>query len=419
MNAPFYRFGLFNDEVSLIVAFLIGIGFGFFLERAGFGSARKLTAQFYFKDLSVLKVMFTAIVTAMTGLYVVSRFGLVDLSLVHLTPTFLAPQIVGGLLLGVGFVIGGYCPGTSVVSAATGRLDAVVFLLGMFAGTFATGAVYPAIASWTTLTSFGPLTIPGVLQMPYGLVVLAVVLMALGAFVAAEWAEKKFGGVTPPPDSLTGSLKLLNPARGLALGLVALGLIAAISGNPYREGRITLETRQLAQLAGAAADSIRAEELSAWIVEGRADYTLLDLRQEADFAQHRIPGARHVPLSSLTDQVAARTDKVILYAKDDAQAAQAWMLLKAQGFKAVYALAGGLEAWNNEVLFPAKPAEETPTTKAAFDRRVAVAKHFGGSPRGTADSGKDDLPKLTPPPPPPLPTGATGAAPVKKKREGC
>ena len=110
MNAPFYKFGLFGDEASFIIAFVIGIGFGFFLERAGFGSGRKLAAQFYLRDLSVLKVMFTAIITAMTGLYLLSRLGLVDLSLVYLVPTFLVPQIVGGLLLGFGFVIGGYCP---------------------------------------------------------------------------------------------------------------------------------------------------------------------------------------------------------------------------------------------------------------------------------------------------------------------
>ena len=104
MNAPFYKFGLFGDEASFILAFVIGIGFGFFLERAGFGSGRKLAAQFYLRDLSVLKVMFTAIITAMTGLYLLSRFGMVDLSLVYLGPTFLVPQIVGGLLLGFGFV---------------------------------------------------------------------------------------------------------------------------------------------------------------------------------------------------------------------------------------------------------------------------------------------------------------------------
>ena len=136
MNAPFFKFGLFGDEASLIVAFVIGIGFGFFLERAGFGSARKLTDQFYFRDMAVFRVMFTAIVTAMLGLFYLAAVGWVDLSLVYIQPTYLWPQIVGGLLLGVGFVVGGYCPGTSLVALATGKLDALVFVAGVFAGIF-------------------------------------------------------------------------------------------------------------------------------------------------------------------------------------------------------------------------------------------------------------------------------------------
>jgi rhodanese-related sulfurtransferase len=257
------------------------------------------------------------------------------------------------------------------------------------------------------------------LQLPYGLVVLAVVIMAIGAFVAAEWAEKKFGGVAPTPGSLTGSRQLLNPARGLAAALLGVGLIAAVSGNPYREGRITLETQQLAQLAGSGATYVRPAELSAWIVEGRADYTLVDLRSDADFAKHRIPGARSAPLKSLTADVAPRTEKVVLYAQDDTQAAQAWILLKALGFKAVYVLAGGIEAWNSDVLFPAKPADESPAAKADFEKRVAVAKHFGGAPRGPTSGNQSDLPAFTPPPPLPAASAAPGATPAKKKREGC
>ncbi|MBI5690706.1 MAG: YeeE/YedE family protein [Verrucomicrobia bacterium] len=420
MNAPFFRFGAFNDETSLIVAFVIGLAFGFFLERAGFGSARKLTAQFYFKDLSVLKVMFTAILTAMTGLYVVSRFGLVDLSLVHLTPTFLVPQLLGGVLLGIGFVIGGYCPGTSVVSAATGRLDAVVFLGGMFAGTLAIGFASPVLAPLASLTAFGARTLPAVLHLPHGVVVLAVVVLAIGAFVAAEWAERKLGGVEPGPGSLLGSPRPLNPARGLVAGLLGLGLVAAVAGNPYREGRVRLDARRLAELAGSAVDQVTAEDLGAWIIEGRADFVLVDLRSEAEYARHRIPGARHVPLASLDDTIVPRTEKLVLYAASEAQAAQAWVLLKAQGFKAVYTLAGGLDAWNHEVLFPAAPAEETPSANAAFARRVAVARHLGGSPRGAAVGTPEPPSNLGPPPTPATTPGSKSAAPVaKKKREGC
>ena len=106
--APFFKTGFFNEQISFLIAFLIGISFGFWLERAGFGSAKKLTAQFYLRDLAVLKVMFTAIITCMVGLLYLVLFGWIDLSLVYINPTYLWPQIFGGLILGAGFVVGGY-----------------------------------------------------------------------------------------------------------------------------------------------------------------------------------------------------------------------------------------------------------------------------------------------------------------------
>lgn len=190
MNAPFYKFGLFGDNMSLIIAFLIGIGFGFFLERAGFGSARKLTAQFYLTDLTVFKVMFTAIITAMLGLFYLGWMGLVDLSLVYLTPTHLVPQIVGGLLLGAGFVVGGYCPGTACVAASTGKMDALINLLGIIMGIVVFGELFPWAEGFYYATPMGQVTLPQLLNLPYGLVVFLVALMAIGGFTGATWVEK-------------------------------------------------------------------------------------------------------------------------------------------------------------------------------------------------------------------------------------
>jgi hypothetical protein len=192
MNAPFFKFGYFGEEASLIVAFVIGIGFGFFLERAGFGSGRKLAAQFYLTDLTVFKVMFTAIVTAMVGLFWLSVLGIVDLSLVYVGNTYLLPQIVGGLILGIGFVVGGYCPGTSCVGAATGRYDAMLYLLGIIAGIVVFGEMYPLVKEFYASTAMGKVTLPELFGVSYGLIVFLVVLMALGGFAGAEWVEKKF-----------------------------------------------------------------------------------------------------------------------------------------------------------------------------------------------------------------------------------
>ncbi len=191
MSAPFYKLGLFGEEMSFVVAFLVGIGFGFFLERAGFGSARKLTAQFYLTDLAVFKVMFTAIVTAALGLYYLGWMGILDLSLVYLTPTWVLPQLVGGLVLGAGFVIGGYCPGTTLVAVATGKLDALVNVVGIFAGILAFGEVFPLVKGFYGSTAMGVQTLPRWSGIPYGVLLLAIVLMALGGFVGAEALERR------------------------------------------------------------------------------------------------------------------------------------------------------------------------------------------------------------------------------------
>ena len=190
MNAPLYKLGAFGDETSLVVAFLIGIGFGWFLERAGFGNARKLMAQFYLTDMAVFKVMFSAVVTAMLGTTYLAWAGWLDLSLVYYVPTYWVTAIVGGLLMGVGFVIGGYCPGTSVASMATGRIDGLVYVGGFAAGTVGFAVGYPIFKDLLILGDLGVLTLPGVMGVPWGIVAFGVVLMAIGGFAGATWVER-------------------------------------------------------------------------------------------------------------------------------------------------------------------------------------------------------------------------------------
>jgi uncharacterized membrane protein YedE/YeeE len=144
--------------------------------------------------MSVLKVMFSAIVTAMIGIFYLSWIGWLDLSLVYLTPTYIVPQITGGLILGIGFVIGGYCPGTSCVAVSTGKLDAIAYLVGVILGVFVFGELYPLLNGFANSTFMSKITIPQFFNIPYGLVLFLVVLMAVGAFAAAEWGEKKISG---------------------------------------------------------------------------------------------------------------------------------------------------------------------------------------------------------------------------------
>ena len=189
--APFYEFGRFGDSASLVVAVLLGIAFGWFLERGGMGNARKLAGQFYFTDLSVLKLMFSAILTAMLGLFWLSWAGLLDLSRVYVPETFIVPQLVGGLIFGVGFATGGLCPGTSCVAAATGRRDGIALVLGMLAGVFVFGEAFPVIETFAESTARGAWTLPDAFGLSHGTVVGLIVAAALGAFAGAEWLERR------------------------------------------------------------------------------------------------------------------------------------------------------------------------------------------------------------------------------------
>lgn len=224
---PLYKFGWFDFAYSLQLAGLIGFMFGFVLERAGFGNPRKLTAIFYLKDFAVLKVMFTAIVVCILGLLYFSVFGWIDLERVYLLPTFIWPQIAGGLVLGIGFVMGGYCPTTSVVATASGKLDGLIFIIGMIIGSVFFAEVYPLVERFYTSGDMGAIRLTDVFGINSGIITFLICLVAVGAYRLVEKIEQKFGDKdTLPKDSP----KIKRAAAGL---LILLGLILAIV-NPDR-----------------------------------------------------------------------------------------------------------------------------------------------------------------------------------------
>jgi uncharacterized protein len=191
MSAPYFpESGTLAS--SLVVAVLLGTGFGFALERAGLGNARKLIGQFYGRDLSVLKVMFSALLVAMLGVFWLSRLGLLELDSVYVPETWLWPQLVGALLFGTGLAIAGLCPGTACVSAATGRLDGMVVMLGIWVGMLITGLLLPLFSGFFQISPHGAWTLPQLLDLPYGVVVAVVVVLALIAFGVAELIERRF-----------------------------------------------------------------------------------------------------------------------------------------------------------------------------------------------------------------------------------
>jgi hypothetical protein len=187
-----------SQAANLGLAVLLGFGFGFALERAGFGSARKLTAVFYFYDMAVVKVMFTAIVTAMAGIFLLSTAGVLDLAELYVEPTSYAGAIVGGLVFGVGFLVGGYCPGTSMAACATGRLDGFAFLAGMLGGVYFFAEFLSGVDAWVRASAVGELTLPALTGVSMGWYVLLFIAILVAAGLAMRAAEKRFAGLRPP-----------------------------------------------------------------------------------------------------------------------------------------------------------------------------------------------------------------------------
>jgi len=183
---------IISENTNFLLAFIIGIGFGFVLEQSGFSSSRKLAGVFYGYDTVVMKVFFTGAITAMIGLLFFSLFDWVDLSLVYVNPNYLYSAIVGGVVMGAGFIMGGFCPGTSFCGAAIGKIDAMVFVAGLFIGVFGFSISFDWWKELYYAAFKGSTTMSEALGITDGLFALLLIVVASGMFWAAEWAEKKF-----------------------------------------------------------------------------------------------------------------------------------------------------------------------------------------------------------------------------------
>lgn len=196
----------FNDA-GAISALVCGVLFGFVLENSGFGSPCKLTAQFRMRDWSVLKVMFTAIVVAALGLYLLRLVGLMEADAVYVPSSLLVASAIGGVLVGGGFALGGYCPGTSLVGLMSGRIDALVFIVGLVLGTFVFAGLYgPAIEA---IMAMGEVQSGDTFSDAWGIPDIAIIGIMVAALVAVfrfgSWFERRAGGPVSADEALAGA----------------------------------------------------------------------------------------------------------------------------------------------------------------------------------------------------------------------
>ena len=394
MNATIFPLVL-GDEVHLLTAIVIGFVFGLGLEGAGFGSARKLAAQFYFYDMAVFKVMFTAIIVAMVGLYSLAGVGLVDMSAIWINPTYMWAQVIGGFFMGMGFIVAGLCPGTSAVSLASGRWDGLMVMGGIVVGSLVfaiTVAMFPGL-EWLFNNGRVISLLPQVLNLPVLVVVVGVVVMALAGFVGAEAVERKLSGkfepvpLTPEPTSRTPRVKFALAGSLVAIVLVSLAWTAS---EPIH--------------SPTAASAIQPLELAEAIIGSNKDLLILDLR--ADLGEGGIPGAYAVNDSTALPVLAGAGTGTLVVVYDETGSTQevAGIWPAALTYRYVQ---GGLVAWEAEVLTPMMPASYAMADQEAVERQRQIAAFFSGA----------AVTATVKAPPPMLPSG--GSRKKKEKVGGC
>ena len=334
---------------------VIGFAFGFTLEMSGFGNSRKLAAQFYFTDLTVLKVMFTAIVTSMVLTFGAVGLGILDFSQVWVNPTYLSSGILGGLIMGVGFIVGGFCPTTSLAAASTGKIDGMFFVGGGFFGALLFSETEKYFDNWYTNSGYyGRLTLDQVFGLPVGVVVLLVVLMALFMFWGAEQLERIFG-----KKDLTKEPKLRMAGAG---ALLVFALAVVFIGQPSFEqkySKVTIKREVDGKPVVYSAENaleqrlmqVSPAEVFKTVYNQKVNLIMVDVRPESDYNLYHIDGALNVPLDKLPSVIPdfltepPANSVFILMSNDETAATEAWKQLVASSVPNAYILDGGINNW--------------------------------------------------------------------------
>lgn len=337
-----------SEQMNLLVALFIGIGFGFVLEQAGFSSSKRLAGVFYGYDFTVLRVFFTAAVTAMLGVIVLGHLGLLDTRAIFVNPTWLKPAILGGVIMGLGFILGGYCPGTSVCAAAIGKIDALFFVLGGVLGVFAFGELYPLYQGFNDSTALGPLRIFDSLHISQGAFAFGMVIAAVGAFIFTTRIERKVAPGEAPSQGFPVWQHRLAGAIALTLGGVALFL-------PDYRVRMLQRVSRPSCLETHAVPAMTPDELAFRVLDQDPRLQIVDIRHRDAFAKLALPGSIHSPLEELFNRdlavlLSRRGVKKVVVGDSEVDERRACLLLKELGYENLVILQGAFPAFDQLIL---------------------------------------------------------------------
>jgi rhodanese-related sulfurtransferase len=338
---------IIGNDLNFIVALFIGMCFGMILEQAGFSTSKKLVGLFYGYDFTVLRVFFTAGVVAMIGVIAFNHFGILDINLIYINPTFLWSAIVGGLIMGLGFVIGGFCPGTGVCAAAIGKIDGMLFMAGAFIGVLVFSEGYPVFEGLYKAENWGGVRIFETLKMSQSLFASLLVLMAMGAY----W----FVGIIEDKNNKIKSKKFnFTPYY---IGLTVVGIIMAISPFLLPDRRETLlsEATEQSEASLNNINKITSDELAFRLMQNDDKLQIFDFRKNEEFAKFSLPTSTHFTFENFFDKDAIKLLQIkhrinVFISDDESESAKMAYVAKELGYDNIKILEGGLNGFKNEIL---------------------------------------------------------------------
>lgn len=287
--------GIFSNEFNFVIAFLVGIGFGFILEQAGFSSTKKLVGLFYGYDFTVLKVFFTAGITAMIGVLLLGHYDLLNLDMIYVNPTFLWSAIIGGCIMGAGFVIGGFCPGTSICAAAIGKLDGMAFVVGSFIGIFIFTEGYPLFVDIYLAENWGAVRFDKYLGISSELFAFLITLIAAVAFFAVTQIENRV-------NSAKSDFSRGRVIRNFALCFIPFAVIIFLTVTPSTQEHIHQKISDARQQQKCVFKEILADKLAYELINNHYKVNLIDVRDNEKFKDYHLPLSINIPVDSISNR---------------------------------------------------------------------------------------------------------------------
>ncbi|MDW8290930.1 MAG: YeeE/YedE thiosulfate transporter family protein [Armatimonadota bacterium] len=339
---------LISENLNYILALFIGIAFGAILEQAGFSSSRRLVGLFYGYDFTVLRVFFTAGIVGMIGVMALEHFGLLDLNQVYVNPTFLWSAIVGGLIMGLGFVIGGYCPGTSFCAAAIGKKDALALIGGAVVGVFLFGEAYPLLKGLYTAAHYGSPRISETLGISPSLFAFLMTLIALAAFGGVSLIERRVQGQP---------VEIRQWARSFA-PVLGVGLLIALSAFAFTDRRTELLARVQSEewVRSYPVQVMSVDEFAFRLMDEDDDrIQVIDFRPAEEVQKESLPKSYHFTVDNLFEQEPSRLLRLrgkinVFVANDELTERKMAVIAQELGFRRIYILEGGLDAFRQQIL---------------------------------------------------------------------